>query len=80
MQARHRGETPVHLGYEPLQAGLVFLPFSGGIIITSGLASALLPRLGPKPANRYTHPLKKEASRIHRRILGARASTRALAA
>jgi hypothetical protein len=39
----------VHLGYEPLQAGLVFLPFSRDIIIASGLTSALLPRFGPKP-------------------------------
>lgn len=39
----------VNLGYEPLQAGLAFLPFSGGIIVASGLASALLPRFGAKP-------------------------------
>lgn len=39
----------VNLGYEPLQAGLAFLPFSAGIIFASGLASSLLPRFGPKP-------------------------------
>ncbi len=39
----------VNLGYEPLQAGLAFLPFSGGIIVASGFASALIPRFGPKP-------------------------------
>ena len=39
----------VNLGYEPVQAGLAFLPFSGGIVVASGFASALLPRFGPKP-------------------------------
>jgi EmrB/QacA subfamily drug resistance transporter len=39
----------VNLGYVPLKAGLAFLPFSGGIIVAAGLASALLPRCGPKP-------------------------------
>lgn len=39
----------VNLGYAPLRAGLAFLPFSGGIIVAAGLASALLPRCGPKP-------------------------------
>lgn len=39
----------VNLGYTPLQAGLAFLPFSGGIILTSTLAASLLPRFGAKP-------------------------------
>ncbi|MDJ0363058.1 MFS transporter [Rhodococcus sp. H29-C3] len=39
----------VNLGYEPLMAGLAFLPFSAGIIGTASLASSLLPRFGPKP-------------------------------
>lgn len=39
----------VNLGYEPLKAGLAFLPFSVGIISTASLASSLLPRFGPKP-------------------------------
>ncbi len=38
-----------NLGYTPIKAGLAFLPFSGGIILTAGLASSLLPRFGPKP-------------------------------
>ena len=38
----------VNLGYEPVRAGLAFLPFSAGIVFASGLASSLLPRLGPK--------------------------------
>ena len=38
----------VNLGYEPVRAGLAFLPFSVGIVFASGLASSLLPRLGPK--------------------------------
>ena len=39
----------INLGYTPIKAGLAFLPFSGGIIVTAGLASSLLPRFGPKP-------------------------------
>jgi len=39
----------VNLGYEPLTSGLAFLPFSGGIILTTVLASSLLLRFGPKP-------------------------------
>ena len=38
----------VNLGYEPVRAGLAFLPFSVGIVFASGLASSLLARLGPK--------------------------------
>jgi EmrB/QacA subfamily drug resistance transporter len=36
-------------GYSPVQAGFAFLPFSVGIILTAGIASRLLPRLGPRP-------------------------------
>lgn len=39
----------VNLGYGPLRAGLAFLPFSGGIVVGSSLASSLVPRFGPKP-------------------------------
>ncbi|MFL6129835.1 MAG: MFS transporter [Mycobacteriales bacterium] len=39
----------VNLGYSALKAGFAFLPFSGGIILTAGLVSQLLPRIGPKP-------------------------------
>ena len=36
------------LGYTPLTAGLLFLPFSAGVIISAGIASQLLPRFGPR--------------------------------
>jgi MFS family permease len=34
------------LGYGPLKAGLAFLPFSAGVMISAGLASQFVPRLG----------------------------------
>ncbi|HQZ84359.1 MAG TPA: MFS transporter [Actinomycetota bacterium] len=37
------------LGYSPVKAGLAFLPFSVGIILGAGVASQLLPRVGPRP-------------------------------
>jgi EmrB/QacA subfamily drug resistance transporter len=37
------------LHYSALKSGLAFLPFSAGIIVAAGLASALLPRIGPRP-------------------------------
>jgi EmrB/QacA subfamily drug resistance transporter len=37
------------LGYSALKSGFAFLPFSGGIIISAGIVSQLLPKLGPKP-------------------------------
>lgn len=39
----------VNLDYSPVRAGLAILPFSAGIIISSAVASSLLPRFGPKP-------------------------------
>jgi EmrB/QacA subfamily drug resistance transporter len=39
----------INLGYSPIQAGLAFLPFSAGIILTSTFASTMLPRFGAKP-------------------------------
>lgn len=36
-------------GMSPVVAGFAFLPFSVGIIIGAGIASNLLPRVGPKP-------------------------------
>jgi EmrB/QacA subfamily drug resistance transporter len=39
----------INLGYSPLKAGFAFLPFSGGIIVSAGVVSQLLPRVGPKP-------------------------------
>mgnify|MGYP000850376223 CR=1 FL=1 len=37
------------LRYSPVQAGLAFLPFSVGIVLGAGIASQLLPRVGPRP-------------------------------
>ena len=34
------------LGYHPLKAGLAFLPFTGGIMLSAGLASTFAPRVG----------------------------------
>ncbi len=39
----------VILGYSPVTAGFAFLPFSLGIIAGAGIASNLLPRVGPRP-------------------------------
>jgi EmrB/QacA subfamily drug resistance transporter len=36
------------LHYSALKTGFAFLPFSGGIILGAGLASRLLPRVGPR--------------------------------
>ncbi|MEY2438087.1 MAG: hypothetical protein QOF97_2923 [Acidimicrobiaceae bacterium] len=38
-----------NLGYSALKSGIAVLPFSGGVIVTSGVVSTLLPRTGPKP-------------------------------
>ena len=37
------------LGYGPLEAGLAFLPFTFGIIVSAGLASRFAPRVGVRP-------------------------------
>ncbi|RBY96031.1 MFS transporter [Blastococcus sp. TF02-8] len=37
------------LGYEPVHAGLASLPVTLGVFISAGAASALVPRIGPKP-------------------------------
>src|SRR5436190_306072 len=37
------------LGYGPLKAGVSFLPFTAGVMLSAGLASSLAPRLGVKP-------------------------------
>jgi predicted MFS family arabinose efflux permease len=37
------------LGYAPLKAGFSFLPFTAGIMVSAGLASALAPRIGVRP-------------------------------
>jgi EmrB/QacA subfamily drug resistance transporter len=34
------------LGYGPLKAGLAFLPFTGGIMVSAGLASQFAPKIG----------------------------------
>jgi predicted MFS family arabinose efflux permease len=38
----------VILGYSPLKSGFAFLPFTVGIIIFAGIASQLLPKVGPR--------------------------------
>src|SRR5258708_37947888 len=35
--------------YGPLKAGLAFLPFTAGIIVSAGLASQFAPRIGGRP-------------------------------
>ncbi|MGI5244286.1 MFS transporter [Dactylosporangium sp. CA-139066] len=37
------------LGYSPIKSGVHSLPVSVGVVTAAGIASALLPRLGPKP-------------------------------
>ena len=37
------------LGFGPLKAGLAFLPFTAGIILSAGFASNFAPRLGVRP-------------------------------
>jgi len=39
----------VNLRCTPLQAGIAFLPFSGGIVLSATVAGSILPRTGPKP-------------------------------
>ncbi|MYU09562.1 DHA2 family efflux MFS transporter permease subunit [Streptomyces sp. SID8361] len=38
----------VNLGYQPLHAGLAFLPFSAGIIAAATFGAPLVPKIGPK--------------------------------
>ena len=37
------------LGYGPLEAGLAFLPFTAGIMVSAGLASRFAPQVGVRP-------------------------------
>src|SRR4051794_9593515 len=37
------------LGYGPLEAGLAFLPFTAGIMVSAGIASNFAPRIGVRP-------------------------------
>ncbi len=37
------------LGFGPLEAGLAFLPFTGGIMVSASLAAQLAPRIGVRP-------------------------------
>jgi EmrB/QacA subfamily drug resistance transporter len=37
------------LGYHPLKAGVAFLPFTAGIMISAGIASNFAPRIGVRP-------------------------------
>jgi EmrB/QacA subfamily drug resistance transporter len=34
--------------FSPLKTGVAYLPFSGGIIVSAGIAAQLLPRVGPR--------------------------------
>ena len=36
-------------GYSPIQSGVAYLPFVGAIMLASGLASQLVPRIGARP-------------------------------
>jgi EmrB/QacA subfamily drug resistance transporter len=37
------------LGYSAIRSGIAYLPFAIGVVIASGLASRLVPRIGPRP-------------------------------
>jgi EmrB/QacA subfamily drug resistance transporter len=37
------------LGFAPLKAGVSFLPFTAGVMLSAGLASSLAPRIGVRP-------------------------------
>jgi EmrB/QacA subfamily drug resistance transporter len=37
------------LGFGPLKAGVAFLPFTAGVMLSAGLASGLAPRIGVRP-------------------------------
>jgi predicted MFS family arabinose efflux permease len=37
------------LGFGPLKAGVSFLPFTAGVMLSAGLASGLAPRIGVRP-------------------------------
>ena len=37
------------LGYGPLKAGLAFLPFTAGIMVSAGIASSTATRIGVRP-------------------------------
>ncbi|MRH93626.1 MFS transporter [Nocardia sp. SYP-A9097] len=39
----------IQLGYSPLKAGLALLPLAGGILISAGVTSGVLPKSGPRP-------------------------------
>ena len=41
------------LGYSPLKTGLLYLPFTGALIVTAGVISPLLPKIGPRIVMTY---------------------------
>ena len=59
------------LGFDPLEAGLAFLPFTAGIMVSAGLASNFAPRIGVRPVavvghaadNRRAAPVLADAGR-----------------
>ena len=61
------------LGYSAIRAGIAYLPFAVGVVIASGLASQLVPRIGPRPLivagcrhGRGRHVLVLQADRARR--------------
>ena len=41
------------LGYSPLKTGLLYLPFTASLIVTAGIVSPLLPKVGPRLVMTY---------------------------
>ena len=41
------------LGYSPLKTGLLYLPFTGALIVTAGVIAPLLPKIGPRIVMTY---------------------------
>jgi EmrB/QacA subfamily drug resistance transporter len=37
------------LGYSAIRSGIAYLPFAIGVVVASGVASQLVPRIGPRP-------------------------------
>src|SRR5205814_2388129 len=37
------------LGYSPSHTGLAYLPLTGGFVLSAGIATPLVPRLGSRP-------------------------------
>ena len=57
------------LGYSPLKTGVAFLPLTGALVITAGLSTRMLPRIGARP-----HRFRRDAA--HRGRPGAPGAAR----